>query len=304
MSNLENNRELTCIDNILLCFTSVFGMKITKISDKFKHELIYYVVVLELYIQTLLLYIYNNFLDYTIMTTLIAYANIQQSFPLGKMPLALVPEKLRLLTKNSNLRVQQRHRCRQLAHFLLWTLAQKAEINTALLGQIYHTASGRPQFPIDNIDFNISHSGDWVAVVLNVAKDEKCAVGIDIECSKKKRNYTALLQHFASPDEQHWFTRQLNAEQAFYRIWCLREAILKSQGVGIVKLSEVQHDPVAKTLHSAYCPQGQLTFSSELPFYLAVFAEQSAVQNAQYFCWQENRLHQNQLKNVLIYTVN
>ncbi|XHN75075.1 Sfp protein [Lonepinella sp. MS14437] len=279
-------------------------MKITKISDKFKHELIYYVVVLELYIQTLLLYIYRNFLDYTIMTTLIAYANIQQSFPFGNMPLELIPEKLRLLPKNSNLRVQQRYRCRQLAHFLLWNLAQKAEINTALLGQIYRTASGRPQFPIDNIDFNISHSGDWVAVVLNVVEHEKSAVGIDIEFPKKTRNYTALLRHFASPLEQQWFTQQANPRQAFYRIWCLREAILKSQGVGIVKLSEVQHDPVAKTLHSAYCPQGQLTFISELPFYLAVFAEQSAVQNAQYFCWQENQLHSYQLQNKLNYLVN
>ncbi|WP_386694849.1 4'-phosphopantetheinyl transferase family protein [Lonepinella sp. MS14435] len=238
------------------------------------------------------------------MTTLIAYANIQQSFPFGNMPLELIPEKLRLLPKNSNLRVQQRYRCRQLAHFLLWNLAQKAEINTALLGKIYRTASGRPQFPIDNIDFNISHSGDWVAVVLNVAEHEKSMVGIDIEFPEKTRNYTALLRHFASPLEQQWFTQQANPRQAFYRIWCLREAILKSQGVGIVKLSEVQHDPVAKTLHSAYCPQGELTFISELPFYLAVFAEQSAVQNAQYFCWQENQLHSYQLQNKLNYLVN
>ncbi|WP_439287014.1 4'-phosphopantetheinyl transferase family protein [Lonepinella sp. BR2357] len=230
------------------------------------------------------------------MSTLIAYANIHQPFP---MDLALGCGQNKL-----NPRIQQRYHCRQLAQFLLNKLCKKAQINTALLGQIYRTASGRPQFPVENIDFNISHSGDWVAVILNVAENEKSAVGIDIEFPQKQRDYPALLSHFASPLEQQWFAQQSHPEKAFYRIWCLREAILKSQGVGIVKLNEVQHDPVAQTLHSAYCPQGQLTFTAEFPFYLAVFAEQSAVQNAQYFYWHEDKLQPKLLQNCLNYAVN
>ena len=61
--------------------------------------------------------------------------------------------------------------------------------STALLGQIYRTQSGRPQFPVENIDFNISHSGDWVAVLLHINESEKSAVGIDIEFPKK-RNFS------------------------------------------------------------------------------------------------------------------
>ena len=45
------------------------------------------------------------------------------------------------------------------------------------------------------------------------------------------------MAHFAPQAEQEWFAKQPDTEQAFYRCWCLREAVLKSQGVGIVKLS-------------------------------------------------------------------
>ena len=55
------------------------------------------------------------------------------------------------------------------------------------------------------------------------------------------------MAHFAPQAEQEWFAKQLDEEQAFYRCWCLREAVLKSQGVGIVKLSSVVHLPRAVT---------------------------------------------------------
>lgn len=236
------------------------------------------------------------------MATLIAFANIHTDFPFSLLPKEIIPQKLMQLPQG-NERVKQRHHCRQLAYFLLWELCKTEKIPTALLADIYRTSSGRPEFPVEHIDFNISHSGDWVAVILNVASDAKCAVGIDIEHCKKARNYTALLQHFAAPKEQDWFSKQTNSEQAFYQIWCLREAVLKSQGVGIVKLSEVEHQPEALTLHSAHCPSGQLIFTSELPFYLAVFAEQNALEQAQFFHWN-GQLTPYFVKSAVNYEVN
>ena len=64
-------------------------------------------------------------------------------------------------------------------------------------------------------------------------------------------------------------------EQAFYRCWCLREAVLKSQGVGIVKLSSVVHLPARLQIFSDYCPRRGLIFTDELPFYFAAFINQS-----------------------------
>ena len=244
------------------------------------------------------------------MTTLIAWGNINQPYAFADIPPHLLTDKLRAVPQG-NARILQRHKCRQLAHFLLWQLLQQADAetaqnSTALLGQIAYTDSGRPQFPAENLDFNITHSGDWVAVMLNVNEGAapSSAVGIDIEFPQRPRDFSALLTHFATTHEQQWFAQQPNSEAAFYRIWCLREAVLKSQGVGIVKLSEVQHDPLALTLKSAYCPQGQLLFSDELPFYFAAFGAGKSLQNAQYFAWQNGRLASVQLQRAVNYQVN
>ncbi|WP_032093671.1 4'-phosphopantetheinyl transferase superfamily protein [Necropsobacter rosorum] len=237
------------------------------------------------------------------MTLFVACGNIQQPYPLQDIPADLFTDEL-LLPSNGNPRVRQRHRCRWVAHFLLWKLLKKAQINTALLGRIYRTASGRPQFPIPHIDFNISHCGDWVAVILQIGNQHQhSVVGIDIEYAQKARNYTALLGHFASECEQQWFLRQQDAAGSFYRIWCLREAVLKSQGVGIVKLSEVRHDPLNLSLHSAYCPRGQLLFSAQFPFYLAFFTNLGFAA-LQCFRWDGEGLAAEKLQHPLIYSVN
>ncbi len=175
------------------------------------------------------------------MTTYIAYGNINQPFSLESLPDELIPENLYQIETDSS-RVFQRHQCRRLAHLLLFQLLKIAGKSTALLSQIHRTESGRPYFLDERIDFNISHSGDWVAVILDIRKEEKSAVGIDIEFPKI-RNFTALMEHIALKEEIDWFHHQQDSLNAFYRCWCLREAVLKSQGFGIVKLSNVRHFP-------------------------------------------------------------
>lgn len=241
------------------------------------------------------------------MACFIAWGNIHQTYPFTNIPIELLTKKLRA-EPTGNARILQRHECRKLAHFLLWQLCEIAQVPTALLPQIYYTNSERPQFPVEHIDFNITHSDDWVAVILNVNEQDstrvQSAVGIDIEFPKRTRDFTALLSHFAAPNEIAWFAQQNNPETSFYRIWCLREAVLKSQGVGIVKLSEVMHDPVHLRLSSDYCPQGQLLFSDELPFYFAAFAASHALANVQCFHWQSGQLHPISLQSAVKYDVN
>ena len=236
------------------------------------------------------------------MPTFIAHANIQQDFPFDDIPSHLIPDNL-IANKIGEGRIQQRHQCRRLAHFLLWQLLKISGKSTALLAEISRTESGRPQFIDDNIDFNISHSGDWVAVILGVNETGKSAVGIDIEFAKQ-RDYSALLNHFAPPAEVTWFNQQSNAELAFYRCWCLREAVLKSQGVGIAKLSEVLHSAESLHIQSTHCPRGKLIFSAELPFYFAVFTDEQLSKNLLFYQWNGNQLERQELKEKTSYQVN
>ncbi|OOF70233.1 4'-phosphopantetheinyl transferase family protein [Rodentibacter caecimuris] len=236
------------------------------------------------------------------MTTFITWANIRQDFAFEQIPLAYIPDRLKPSLEYQNARLQQRDKCRRLAHFLLWQLLKIAEKPTALLADIQQTQSGRPQFLTKNIDFNISHSGDWVAVILQIAEQGKSAVGIDIECPKE-RNFSALLAYFAPQAERNWFEEQVEEEKAFYRCWCLREAILKSQGVGIAKLSEVIHLPEQKKIYSPHCPSGQLFFTDELPFYLCAFQNEHE-NRSHFFQWNGNRLVRRRLNNLISYQVN
>lgn len=235
------------------------------------------------------------------MSIFIAWGNTQQPCPLDNIPLELLTKRLRKPPPQP-IRLLKRYRCRWLAHFLLYELLKTANISTALLKQIHYTENHRPQFINPQIDFNISHSEDWVAVILKVGKNQS-TVGIDIEFPQKERDYNTLLKHFSNIQELEWFTKQSDKQSAFYRIWCLREALLKSQGVGIAKLSEVEHQVDNFFLYSNHCPQGEAIFTNELPFYLAFFANDK-INDIHYFSWNGEQLQQMQLKQLLRYRVN
>lgn len=169
----------------------------------------------------------------------------------------------------------QKWKSRRMAYFLLHQFFKENNLDETLLKNILKTDSGRPYILSEYIDFNISHSGDWVAVIISISP-QKIIVGIDIE-QPKPRQYQKLLAYYASPQEIDEIndTRILpeitSYQDRFYLSWCLREAILKSQGVGIVKLSEVKYSLSQKYILSQHCPIGKLYFYTEFPFYLAYF---------------------------------
>ncbi|AUI66820.1 MULTISPECIES: 4'-phosphopantetheinyl transferase superfamily protein [Glaesserella] len=200
---------------------------------------------------------------------------------------------------------------RRMAYFLLHQLFEKFNLDKSLLNNIEKTASGRPYIHHPNIDFNISHSGDWVAIIFSYHNPKK-VVGIDIEHPQKVRRFQALLDYYAGEQElteiqNPTILPELHSlADRFYLTWCLREAILKSQGVGIVKLSEVTHSLSEQKLTSTYCPKGILHFYAQLPFYLAYFFEQSEsmVLLPHLQQWKNNQLIEIKNLTPIIYQVN
>ncbi|HDL5698303.1 TPA: 4'-phosphopantetheinyl transferase superfamily protein [Mannheimia haemolytica] len=204
----------------------------------------------------------------------------------------------------------QKWQSRRAALFLLTELFKKHHLDLALLANIKRSSSGRPFVNSEQIDFNISHSGDWIAVIFSHSF-VKLAVGIDIEHPQKIRRYQDLICHYGNAEEQNVLLANhspilSNLAERFYLSWCLREAILKSQGVGIAKLSEVKHLPLEKQLFSAHCPRGKLHFVSELPFYLSYFYQQSQnmlLSEPLLYCWQQGQFQPIKCQS-LIYDVN
>ncbi|TNG90757.1 4'-phosphopantetheinyl transferase superfamily protein [Pasteurellaceae bacterium USgator11] len=239
------------------------------------------------------------------MQTAVIWGNLAQ-MPTRVELQRYLPNSLLHAANSNNARRQQRRQCSILAHFLLAKLLEYFQQPLSLLQQIQRTPSGRPYFAAaPHIDFNISHSADWVAVVISVAEksESAVAVAIDIESPQKTRNFNGLLRFYASQQEQDWFAAQPHLEAAFYRTWCLREAVLKSQGVGIVKLRSVIHRPDTLQIECAYAPQGKLFFTDELPFYLAYFLQQADEQLPQILVWQ-NDINSANFTKQFIYHVN
>jgi 4'-phosphopantetheinyl transferase len=118
-------------------------------------------------------------------------------------------------------------------------------------------AHGKPQLQHSALQFNISHSQEWLAIAI-----AKMPIGIDIENSHKatQRPWLALAKRFFTQEEHYFLSQQtperLSAE--FYRLWTQKEAVLKTHGGGIsagltqLDLCKAQHSLNNQTYHITY----------------------------------------------------
>jgi 4'-phosphopantetheinyl transferase len=85
--------------------------------------------------------------------------------------------------------------------------------------------------PTGSVQFNVSHSGDWV--VLAVA--DGAAVGVDIERHRRLEDAMRLAERFFSTVERTALAALPPIEQlpAFFRCWSRKEAYIKAVGTGI-----------------------------------------------------------------------
>ncbi|MDR2651722.1 MAG: 4'-phosphopantetheinyl transferase superfamily protein, partial [Prevotellaceae bacterium] len=95
----------------------------------------------------------------------------------------------------------------------------------------YTNQYGKPIFD-DSIYFNISHSGNVIAVVLDSAP-----VGIDIEImalATGKGRKDKIMGRFFTPEEQRYCTASADENcERFYEIWTKKEAYIKKEGKGL-----------------------------------------------------------------------
>jgi 4'-phosphopantetheinyl transferase len=77
--------------------------------------------------------------------------------------------------------------------------------------------------------WSLSHS-DRHALLLRARPGQAC--GVDLEC-RRPRPVARLAEWIASPEEQEWLLTLDEPEQlkAFYRLWTLKEALVKAMGL-------------------------------------------------------------------------
>lgn len=92
-------------------------------------------------------------------------------------------------------------------------------------------AKGKPYLDNRKLEFNVSHSGAWLAVAVS-----QHAVGIDVEqFPSRPRPWLKLAERFFTATETSWLHEQPESEQAqqFIRMWTQKEAALKAIGCGL-----------------------------------------------------------------------
>lgn len=76
--------------------------------------------------------------------------------------------------------------------------------------------------------FNLSHSESSIAIA--IAKTE---IGVDIELCRPLPHLESLVETVFHPLEQRWLWRQASIERSFFRLWTIKEAVLKATGAGL-----------------------------------------------------------------------
>lgn len=98
---------------------------------------------------------------------------------------------------------------------------------------ILESTTGKPylQSPFSGIVFNLSHSADLAIVAVS----EQVRLGIDLESRRRKLKALIHAAHWLHPAELRDL-RTLTLEErqdAFLRLWCRKEAVLKAEGSGL-----------------------------------------------------------------------
>lgn len=114
--------------------------------------------------------------------------------------------------------------------------------------------------------FNITHSGDYIAFAISTATD----IGLDIEHPERRsNNLLDIAERYFTTEE---FTALKNANnesqtQLFFKIWTLKEAVLKATGLGIaagLDSIDVLHKP---TPCVQYCEINQRSYPLAIDYW-------------------------------------
>lgn len=91
---------------------------------------------------------------------------------------------------------------------------------------------GRPFLKGQQLDFNLSHSGDWLVLAIG----QGCRFGVDIESYCPSSPHEAIVgQHFSRAEQEQWRSAAPDGRaKVFARIWTRKEAALKAVGIGII----------------------------------------------------------------------
>jgi 4'-phosphopantetheinyl transferase len=160
---------------------------------------------------------------------------------LAELTQAELGEAKALLSDEERLRAARFHHKLDEVRFVMTRATLRVLLGQALALSptavaIGYNTFGKPQLAdAGSLKFNVSHSGD----VALIALANGAAIGVDVEQRRDGISAQALLDQIASANERAALSVLPNPDRtpALLRLWTLKEALLKAQGLGL------QRDP-------------------------------------------------------------
>lgn len=90
--------------------------------------------------------------------------------------------------------------------------------------------NGRPYYRDQSIEFNLTHSHDRAVLAISREKAWREGLGVDLEWTERSVDVVAVGRRFFTPEEHAWVGTD---RQRFFHIWTRKEAVLKSNGIGL-----------------------------------------------------------------------
>ena len=145
---------------------------------------------------------------------------------------------LSILSNEDNKKIQTRIEARRIL-----SLFENRHVTE---NDIAKETQGRPFFPNGDVDFNISHSGNIIAVSYVKggcrASGKGLRVGCDIERIRHRAKAAQIAQDYFSPEENKYLFAEGSEgkfnDTRFYEIWTLKESYLKLRGLSVFDMKQ------------------------------------------------------------------
>ncbi len=87
------------------------------------------------------------------------------------------------------------------------------------------------------IEFNLSHSEDYLLIGVIISEDKNVQLGVDIEHARTSTDIGPILNHYFSAQEVTALLELPKAlqRQRFFDLWALKESYIKATGQGLAK---------------------------------------------------------------------
>lgn len=153
----------------------------------------------------------------------------RSSYLVRKMETCLVPEERERALQLIRWRDRERFTvCRGLLRHLLSSLTGKKAESL----RFQYGPNGKPKLRGHDLEFNMSHSHDWVIIAVSPFSP----VGVDVERVRRNLAVDKLVDKvMSSSEKEEW--RRLTEEArllAFFRLWTRKEAVVKATGEGLI----------------------------------------------------------------------